>query len=63
MLLINRKPQEVIFIKCPDGKIIEVMLTKINGNSAIIGFTAPDDYRIIREDAKNKDQRQCEKLN
>ena len=57
MLLITRKEQEKIFIKCPSGELIEITLTKIKSKTqAIIGINGPQDYRIERDDTKKTEE-------
>ena len=53
MLVLSRKIGEVLKV----GDNITVMVTKIKGNKVLIGIDAPDDVRIVREDAKDKEQK------
>ena len=47
MLVITRREGESITVISPDGKEIEITLTR-DGNNARIGVQAPQDYKIVR---------------
>lgn len=49
MLLLTRKPGENIRI----GDNISVTLCNIKGNQVVLGFIAPDDVHIVRDNCKN----------
>lgn len=48
MLIIRRKPHESVRITCPDGTQILVAHISCEGQSARIGFEAPEQVRIER---------------
>lgn len=49
MLVLERKPLEVIVIQCPGGDVIRVML--VSGyDKTRVGIDAPRDFRIDREE-------------
>ena len=46
MLVLSRKESQVVWI----GKEIAVQVVEIRGNQVRLGFTAPRDVRIVREE-------------
>ena len=52
MLVLKRNAEQRVLI----GNDIVVTVTKIVGNKVYLGFEAPDDVRIVREEAKNKEK-------
>ncbi len=51
MLILTRRPDESIII---DGDI-KLKILSINGNQVMIGFEAPDDVTIVREELLDKE--------
>jgi carbon storage regulator CsrA len=55
MLVLTRKTDESITIKCPDGKIIKVAVCRIDGNFKVrLGIEAGDEYKITRTELIKK---------
>lgn len=51
MLILTRRVGEKLYIICPDGSRIEVMITKNVGDRRYrVGVTAPKSYTILREE-------------
>ena len=50
MLVLSRRANEDVFI----GDNIKVRVLKIEGNKVCLGFDAPKEIRIIRDDAHAK---------
>ncbi|HEY1189890.1 MAG TPA: carbon storage regulator [Gemmata sp.] len=50
MLVLTRKVGEKITIRTPDGAVIEIMLTNIDGKKARIGIEAPREFAIVRNE-------------
>lgn len=64
MLVLTRRPNQVIHIHTSDG-LIEVHLNDCNTNQARLGFVAPANVTIIREeiDSPEESERYTSKLN
>lgn len=55
MLVLTRKTDESITIKCPDGKTIKISVCRIDGNFKVrLGIEADDDYKITRSELIKK---------
>jgi carbon storage regulator CsrA len=51
MLVLSRKVTQSVVINCPDGTQIKVVFVEQIANHKIrLGFDAPQDYRIFREE-------------
>lgn len=54
MLVLSRKKNEHVVIKVPDnvepGTLIKVHLIKVNQNHVRLGFEAPPDFVIVRNE-------------
>lgn len=52
MLVLSRKADESISIRCPDGTFITVRIVDIKsfGTRVRLGFDAPDNYEIHRSE-------------
>lgn len=63
MLVLTRRPNQVIHIHTSDG-VIEVHLNECNTNQARLGFVAPAKVKIIREeiDSPEESERYTSKL-
>lgn len=55
MLLLMRRPDEKIIIDTAAGERIVIMVTKIAGNQVTLGFDAPPDINIAREEIMERD--------
>jgi len=53
MLILSRKVDERVIITTPDGKEISVMLVRQGTDRARLGFEAPANYRIRREELRS----------
>lgn len=50
MLVLGRKLQEAVIVHLPDGREIRVVLVSAAGGQARLGFEAPQDIEIAREE-------------
>lgn len=48
MLVLSRRPGEVLVMKLKDGREVEVIVTKVKGNRVTIGVQAPLDVKVRR---------------
>lgn len=55
MLVLTRRPNQVIHIHTSDG-LIEVHLNDCNTNQARLGFVAPANVKIMREEIDEPDE-------
>lgn len=55
MLVLTRRPNQVIHIHTSDG-LIEVHLNDCNSNQARLGFVAPASVKIMREEIDDLDE-------
>lgn len=59
MLVLTRKQDESITIRCPDGKLIKITVCRIDDNYKVrVGIEAENDYKITRTELiqrSNKD--------
>lgn len=55
MLVLTRKTDESVTIKCPDNKYIQVVICRIDGNFKVrLGIKADADYKITRTELIEK---------
>lgn len=55
MLILTRKKNQSVDIVSPDGNtVITIKLAEIDRNKARIGFIAPEDWAILRDDMQVK---------
>ena len=55
MLVLTRKQDESITIRCPDGKYVNISVCRIDSNYKIrLGIEAPGDYKITRTELIEK---------
>lgn len=57
MLSLTVHKDKCIYIETPDGKTIEIMLLKTRVGQATLGFNAPSNYKILREELINKQEK------
>lgn len=50
LLVLKRRRGQSIWLLLPDGTRVRVVLVSTDGPTARIGFEAPDDVRIYREE-------------
>lgn len=48
MLVLTRKPTEVIRLKLPDGRFIDITNVRMSTGACRIGVDAPKDVEIVR---------------
>lgn len=53
MLVLSRRADEKIIIRLPNGESIVVLMVEIRDKKARLGFTAPPDCVIIREELES----------
>ena len=54
MLILTRRPGEILIIETPAGERIEVTVLEVKGNQVKIGTDAPNDIAIVREELLEK---------
>jgi carbon storage regulator CsrA len=55
MLVLTRKPDESITIRCPDGTFITISVCRIDPNYKVrLGLDAPKDFKITRTELIEK---------
>jgi carbon storage regulator CsrA len=57
MLVLARKTGETVIVTLPDGREMRVVVVDIDRNKIRLGFTAPDDVKIMREELVRRDGR------
>lgn len=50
LLVLSRHPNEKIYITCPNGDMVEIVVTDIDRNKVRIGISALPAYKIEREE-------------
>jgi carbon storage regulator len=50
MLVVSRKINERVFVEMPDGRLIVVTISAVRGDKVRVGFDAPQDVKILREE-------------
>ncbi|MEK7587115.1 MAG: carbon storage regulator [Patescibacteria group bacterium] len=60
MLVLSRGPDKKIMVVLPDGRIIEITVVDTRGDNVRLGFTAPDDILIYREEVWERIKREEE---
>jgi carbon storage regulator CsrA len=50
MLILARLIEQSVKVTCPDGTVLSVMVVGVEGNKVKLGFTAPLEYAIHREE-------------
>ena len=51
MLILTRGPQQKVFVRLPDGRQVVVEVVEaVSKNKIRLGFQAPDDVVILREE-------------
>lgn len=50
MLVLSRSPNQSTILKLPNGDHIEVYVTSIQGQQVKLGFEAPDNVSIYRDE-------------
>ena len=50
MLVLTRRPGESVVLVLPDGRRVSVTFVQHHGHGAVLGFDAPHDVRIWREE-------------
>lgn len=55
MLVLTRKTDESVTIRCPDGKMIKISVCRIDGNFKVrLGIDADNEYKITRTELIKK---------
>ena len=61
MLVLSRYPNEWIHIVCPNGEVIKICYIESRDKLKIrLGFDAPEDYKILREEIVSKFSQEAE---
>lgn len=55
MLVLTRKPHTSFTLTLPDGQVINVAVMDMRNQKVRIGIDAPQDVKILRDDAKRKE--------
>ena len=58
MLILTRRPGETTVITLPDGSIVTATVLAVKGNQSRIGFNAPKDVKVHREEIYNRIQQE-----
>lgn len=53
MLVLGRKVNESVVCTLPDGKEVKVTICSLSTHRVKLGFEAPDEIEILREELKN----------
>lgn len=56
MLILSRKIDEKITIEIPGMEPIQIMLTDVIGKKVRLGFDAPREYKIFRNETMKKQE-------
>lgn len=57
MLVLARKLYEKIIVTLPDGRLMEIVIVEIvHGYKVRLGFSAPDDVMVNREEVHDRIQ-------
>ena len=56
MLVLGRKVNESTYLILPNGEEIKIMVTRVRGENVGLGFEAPDDVIIKREEHMGLDK-------
>lgn len=59
MLVLSRKKDERIFINVPRSGQIEIMICEVDQGKVKMGFNAPVDFKIEREEIANSPKNHC----
>jgi carbon storage regulator CsrA len=55
MLVLTRKTDESITVRCPDGTLLTISVCRIDANYKVrLGIDAPKDYKITRTELIEK---------
>jgi carbon storage regulator CsrA len=54
MLILSRRQEETVTITTPDGFTITVMVCQILPSIVRLGFVAPREVQVVRDDAKKQ---------
>lgn len=60
MLVLSRRQNEWIEIRCPDGSTLRLTVAQIRGDKVRIGLEAPANYEIFREEIAPEHRRRPE---
>jgi carbon storage regulator len=55
MLVLSRKANQTVIVTLPDGREMRVTVVDIDRNKIRLGFDAPDDVKIMREELVRRD--------
>jgi carbon storage regulator CsrA len=58
MLILTRRPEEAVTITLINGQEVVVRVLSIGSGDVRLGFDAPDDAKILRDNAKRRSQRE-----
>ena len=59
MLVLSRKKSERIFIDAPRSGQIEIMICEVDQGRVKMGFNAPRDFKIEREEIVDSPKNHC----
>jgi carbon storage regulator CsrA len=54
MLCLTRKPAERVRVTLPDGLKIQIRVNRVRGSRVTLGFEAPEEVRIVRDELAPK---------
>lgn len=58
MLILTRRIEEAVTITCPGGQEVVVRVLGIGSGDVRLGFDAPADVKILRDNAKYRKERE-----
>lgn len=61
MLVMSRKPQQSVTIKCSDGPIV-IKIVSNSKSQTRLGIEAPEEVNILRTEVLDKDQAEAKAL-
>ncbi len=56
MLVLSREQDQSIMLLLPDGQRITVLVTELKGSRVKLGFTCPNEVKVLRPEAASPDQ-------
>lgn len=54
MLILSRFTNDQVFLTLPNGEVITVTIVEVRNGKVRVGFEAPQDVEILRDDAIDK---------
>lgn len=58
LLVLSRCVDDLVTITCPDGTEITVMVLEVRRGKVRLGFKAPKEYQIMRDELLDKEKKE-----